>query len=394
VRAQVHAARGEVDAARRDCLGALQSRLVLVHDTDIRLLDSLQIAADLLERGVLAEDDVLDSSALRGALAGLPPHTALREAVAVLRGGTDGTARDASVLPSRLVLVGLRERLLGTGHPSLGASLAVTAGLLSQEAYQGEVLNETCLLEAVALFRRAIPLQIAANGADSPLVGKSYEKLATCMVALGRLREGTQWFARDCELWMRQPPELRDEFQILIRARWTAWHATRAGEYELGLAWAERTLDVLAHTLGPDDGGAALVHACRALCFAQLERQSEAEASDARAVDILARQTVPDDQRIECDRLLALTRLRLGRIQDARELLEPAWVAVQPMFERGSKVLRCEWSQAMLQYCRALGDNGRAQEFANRLRDEGTGDLRPGITERVFGSELEPSAAP
>ena len=378
--ARVQAERGENTEANRVFLEALRAMLSCAHDTDARLLDVVDLGAELVERGVVPANDVLDASALPAALGDRGVPAALREVTAVLRGGADGTPRDDEVLPARRMMVALRERLLGPDHPSLGASLASAGGTAFRVAQNHDKMSPPGIEEAAALLRRAIPLQIAAHGPDSPLVGKSYEKLATCMVVLCRLREATQWFASDCELWMRQPPDLSDRYQVLIRARWTAWHATRAGEFELALRWLDRTLEVLGETLGPDDGGAALIYACQALCLAEAGRDAEAGAADARAVRILDTQSVPDDQRIECGRLLGLARLHRGCLEEARAVMEPAWQDVQPRFDHQSRLYRLEWSHSMLTYCRAIGDPARATPFAICLRDEATGDFLPGDT--------------
>ena len=367
---------GENAAAQRGFLHAAQRMLAFTHDTDARLLDVLDLGADLLERGVVSTDDLFDVSALRGALAEMAPDAALHETVAVLRGGADGTPRDENVLPARLLSAAIRERLLGADHPSLGASLALAGAVLYHDAGQGRDVNASRVAEAAAMFRRAIPLQIAANGPDSPLVGKSYEKLATCMVVLGELHQAARWYARDCELWMRQPAGLRDDYQVLIRARWTAWHATRAGEYETGLQWTDQALEVLARTLGLEDGGAALIHACRAECYAQLGRGDAAQASAARAQHILSTQPVPDDQRMECGRLLGSAHLRLGKPREAGQALEPAWQGVQTTFEHSDSVFRLEWSRTMLQYVEVIGDQAKAEKFAECIRKEATGDFR------------------
>jgi len=373
--ARVHAALGEKAEARSAFLEALRTMLVLTHDTDARLLDIVELGATLIASDVLVADDVVDPQVFRGALASLAPPAALHEAVAILRGGADGTARDNEILPARLALIGVRERLLGTEHPSLGPALASAGGTVCQSVIREQAQDTQSIEAAVVWFRRAIPLQIQVNGADSPLVGKSYEKLGTCMAMLGRLHEAAEWFARDCELWMRQPPERQDDYQVLIRARWTAWHATRAGDYELGSEWTKRTLEVLRRTLGPDDGGAALVYACQALCLAELGRPAEARASDARATRILEEQTVPADQRTECGRLLGLARLRGDLVDEARAVLEPTWQAAQPVFERAAPTYRLEWSRTMLQYCGALGDAERAAPFALCIRNEARGDF-------------------
>jgi hypothetical protein len=143
------------------------------------------------------------------------------------------------------------------------------------------------------------------------------------------------------------------------------------------LEWTDRSLELLGRTLGPEDGGAALIHACRALCLASLKRFAEAQASDALAVRLLDAQPVPDDQRIECGRLLGLTRLLLDKPEEARAVMEPAWQAARPRFEREHYgAYRLEWSRTMLQYCRGIGDHSRAEPFARCIREEATGDFR------------------
>jgi serine/threonine protein kinase len=373
VRVQIE--RGETTSARDVFLGTLRDVLLFAHDTDACLLDALEFGSTLIEHGIVRAEDVFDPSALPAGLAEFSPPAALREAVAVLRGGSDGTARDEHVVSAQLVMIIVREKILGSNHPSLGASLASAAGAMLAESLATEGRNPKRIELAVPLFRRAIDLQIAANGPDSPLVGKSYEKIATCMSILGRLREATQWYARDCELWKRQPPELSDDFQILVRTRWTAWHATRAGEYELGLRWTDTSLEILERTLGLDDGGAALILSSRALCLAKLDRAIEAQANDALAVKILDSQTVPADQRTECGRLLGLTRLSLGQVENARAIMEPAWETAQPIFDSEHGLYRMEWSHTMLQYCKHTGELARAEQFARILNEEATGDF-------------------
>ena len=374
--ARVRAERGEREEARAAYLEAVRNMLLLTHDTDSRLLDVIDLGAAMIELGVLPAEELFDPSVLRGALAGMSPDAALHEVTVVLRGGADGTARDDSIVPARLVMADLRAHLLGSEHPSLGASLASIAASLLEAALQRETTDLAGVEEAAAFFRRAIPLQIAAHGSDSPLVGKSYENLATCMVESCRLHEATRWFALDCELWMRQTPELRDDYQIMLRARWTGWHATRAGDYELALRWLDLALELVAQSLGPEDGGAALIHACRALCLASLDRGEEALASAEITVRILNTQTVPQDQQFDCKRFLGLAHLRLGRLDDARGMIEPTWRAVQPSYELARTGFRLEWARTMLEYCRGIGDVERAAQFEQCIRENGTGDFR------------------
>jgi tetratricopeptide (TPR) repeat protein len=332
----------------------------------------------MVERGVVPPEDLLDPACLRGALGHMPRADALHEAVAVLRGGTDGTARDANIVPARFVMAGLRERLLGPDHPTLGASLASAASSLFDSLLEQDVFDAAQDEEVLALLQRAIPLQIASHGPDSPLVGKSYEAMATCLVDLCRLHEATQWFARDCDLWMKQPAELRDEYQIVIRARWTAWHATRAGDYELALSWTDRALEWITRMVGPKHSGAAMMHGQRALCLAALDRTDEAATSAQRAVSLLASEAVPEDQRWECARFLALAYLRLDRPDDARSVLEPVWQALSARSTRQRPFFRLEWARTMYTYHRALGDHVQAEQCAEWIRQEGMGDITAG----------------
>jgi tetratricopeptide (TPR) repeat protein len=373
--ARVQEKRGLYDAARQDCLEALRTMLPLTHDTDARLLDIVDLAAGMVVRGIVPPAELLDLASVRGPLRDMPPADSLREAAAVLRGGTDGSARDANVVPARFVMVGLRERLLGPDHPSLGASLAASASSLFDELLEDHTFDAARNEEVLALLQRALPLQIAAHGPDSPLVGKTYEGIATCLVDLCRLHEATQWFARDCELWMRQPSELHDEYQIMIRARWTAWHATRAGDYELALAWTDRALERITRLVGPQHSGAALMHAGRALCLAALGQADEAVASERCAVRLLATEAVPKDQRWDCARFLGLAYLLLNRPAEARAVLEPVWQSLSIDDPRQRPFFRLEWARTMYTFHRAIGDDAQAEQFAEWIRQAGMGDI-------------------
>ena len=381
--ARVYAASDERSAARHHYTAALDAALRLMRDTDTNLLDIVDLGAALSASDVLSADEMCPVAELPAELAGRSSGAALHEAVSLLRGGATGTPRDDKVAAARLLIANVRAHRLGPQHPSLGASLASAAGARLQLAMSKPELDVAGCEETASLLERAIPLQVAAHGMDSPLVGKSYERLATCKLLLCHQRDAVQWFERDCELWTRQPPSLRDDYQILIRARWTAWYATRSGDYERGLAWTDRTLDVLDRTLGRDDGGAALVHACRALCFANTRRDEEARDDDARAGQLLRTQAIPEDQQIECARLLGLARLRLGMPIAAGEVLEPAWRAAQPVFDCERAAYRMEWALTMRQYYHAIGAPDRAEYFDRCLREEALGDylaLRDDVT--------------
>lgn len=388
-RAEVRAKSGDFEQARRDFLSAMRSMLELTHDTDARLLDVLNLGAGLVKTHVLSAEELLDRAQLRGKLAELSGSDALIEIAAVLRGGADGTARDELIAPARLAMVAARERLLGPEHPSLGASLASAATMIFVNTLGEGGFDEQATRESLAMLERAIPLQIAVHGPDSPLVGKSYETMAACLVELCRLEEATHWYALDCELWMRQPPALRDEYQIMLRARWTAWHATRAGDYEAALSWIDRSLEMILRLVGRDHPGSALMYACKAYCTAALGREVEAQQSAELAERTLNTQAVPEDQRLECRRFLGSAYLLTGRLDDARATIEPAWRAAQLNFGRQRPFVRCEWSKTMLAYCRAIGDDERAAEFEQLLRQCRAGGAVRAIENSPPGDRVE-----
>lgn len=381
VLARVHAELGSRQDARRDAVDGLRTMLGHAHDTDARLLDSLGLTAELLDLGMLETGELFDPARLRGSFATLGPSGAMRETAAVLRGGADGTLRDQNVVPARFLMIALRERLLGPDDPRLGASLAAAGASLFAASVESPRFSSAGVEEAAGLFERAIPLQISAHGADSPLVGKSYEKLAGCLVQLCRIREAAEWFARDCELWMRQPPEVCDEYQVMLRARWTAWFMTRALAYERALAWTDRALELIGRQVGHDHPGAALMYACRALCLAELGRPAEAFTSEQKAVELLRTQPVPSDQRLECARFLGLAQLRLGRIDEARATLLPARDAeFASESHPATEFRRLEWMRAMLIFARGAEDDALSAECEEYIRRHGVGDIQPNST--------------
>lgn len=370
--ARIHAERGELESSRTTYLDAVRAMLAQTHDTDARLLDVLSLGADLMDRGVLRDTDLFEPSALRHAFGAEKAASALRETAELLRGGADGTDRDRQYVAARRLTIALREKLLGPAHPSLGASLASVAGSLLESVNNAVQYDAALNGEAETLFRRAIPLHVASHGPDSPLVGKLYEDLATSLVEAGRIREATQWYEKDCALWMRQPAERRDAYQIMIRGRWTAWHAARAGEAELANEWSNRALEMIATTYGRQHGGNALMLAVRSWARAKLGDLPGSFEDENAALALLKEQPVPTDQVWECRRFLGLARIASQRAEQSRELLEDTWSEIgQTRYAH----LHPEWAWVMLVYCRAINDGDRARQFEEILRETGRGDF-------------------
>lgn len=370
--AQVHAERGEVESSRRVFLDAIRAMLAQTHDTDARLLDVLTLGANLMDRGVLREGDLFDAGAMRPFFPVQKAADALRDTAELLRGGADGTDRDGHYVFARRLMIALREKLLGPDHASLGASLASVGSSLLERVNNAPTYDAATNSEAEALFRRAIPLQIATYGEDSPLVGKLYEDLATCLVEAGRVAEATRWFEKDCALWMRQPAERRDAYQIMIRGRWTAWHAARAGDAHLAQEWADRALNQIASNYGKEHGGNALMYAVRAWARSKLGDYSGSLEDENAALLLLKQQPVPGDQVWECRRFLGLARISCRRTEQAREMLEDTWAEIGT--QRYAH-LHPEWASVMLTYARAIGDRDRAGLFEQILRESGRGDF-------------------
>ncbi len=171
---------------------------------------------------------------------------------------------------------------------------------------------------------------------------------------------------------MRQPAERRDAYQIMIRGRWTAWHAARAGDANLAKEWSDRALGLIATTYGKEHGGNALMYAARSWARAKLGDFSGSLEDENAALLLLKEQPVPGDQVWECRRFLGLARIFSRRAEQSREMLEDTWAEIG---QQRYVHLHPEWASVMLTYARAIGDAGLAGKFEQILRESGRGDF-------------------
>jgi PAS domain S-box-containing protein len=215
--------------------------------------------------------------------------------------------------PLLVEALAIRERLRGSGHPEVAATL-VRLGALAHLSGHGD---------AVALFRRALALREAYFGPEHPEVADVLNKLGAALAARGRFDEAEATLRRALalgeRLWGERDPRVA---KILHNLSGIAYYRGRAADAERLL---ERSLAIREAVLAKDDPD--LAGSFEALALLRQRQGRVAEAAALLERQLATVQKIYGTEHPEVARVLlnlGLARADLGEDDDARRLMERA----------------------------------------------------------------------
>jgi eukaryotic-like serine/threonine-protein kinase len=230
--------------------------------------------------------------------------------------------------PLLLEALAIRERLRGSGHPEVAATL-VRLGALAHLSGHGD---------AVALFRRALALREASFGPEHPEVADVLNKLGAALAAQGRFDEAEATLRRALalgeRLWGERDPRVA---KVLHNLSGIAYYRGRAADAERLL---ERSLAIREATLAKDDPDLAGSFEALALVRQRQGRVAEAAALLERqlaTVEKIYGHEHPEVARVLLN--LGLARAELGADDDAQRLLERALAMAERTLKPGQPLL-------------------------------------------------------
>lgn len=230
--------------------------------------------------------------------------------------------------PLLLEALAIRERLRGSGHPEVAATL-VRLGALAHLSGHGD---------AVSLFRRALALREARFGPEHPEVADVLNKLGAALAARGRFDEAEVTLRRALalgeRLWGERDPRVA---KVLHNLSGIAYYRGRAAEAERLL---ERSLAIREAALASDDPDLAGSFEALALVRQRQGRVAEAAALLERqlaTVEKIYGREHPEVARVLLN--LGLARAELGEDDDARRLLERALAMAERTVKPGQPLL-------------------------------------------------------
>jgi PAS domain S-box-containing protein len=316
VAASLEARRAEQEAVRADAAAGFLEELFRASDPR-QARGETPDARELLRRGAVR---------LRGQLRGQP---LVRARLLDTLGGvyTDLGLFDEA-RPLLLEALEIRERLRGSGHPEVAATL-VRLGALAHLSGHGD---------AVSLFRRALALREAYFGPEHPEVADVLNKLGAALAAQGRYDEAEATLRRALalgeRLWGARDPRVA---KVLHNLSGIAYYRGRAADAERLL---ERALAIREATLARDDPD--LAGSFEALALVRQRQGRVAEAAALLERQLATAEKIYGAEHPEVARVLlnlGLARADLGEDDDARRLMERALAMAERTLKAGQPLL-------------------------------------------------------
>lgn len=316
VATSLEARRAEQEAVRADAAAGFLEELFRASDPR-QARGETPDARELLRRGAVR---------LRSQLRGQP---LLRARLLDTLGGvyTDLGIFDEA-RPLLLEALAIRERLRGSGHPEVAATL-VRLGALAHLSGHGD---------AVSLFRRALALREASFGPENPEVAEVLNKLGAALAAQGRFDEAEATLRRALalseRLWGERDPRVA---KVLHNLAGIAYYRGRAAEAERLL---ERSLAIREATLARDDPD--LAGSFEALALVRQRQGRAAEAAVLLERQLATVEKIYGTEHPEVARVLlnlGLARAGMGEDDDARRLMERALAMAERTLKPGQPLL-------------------------------------------------------
>src|SRR6266545_1209122 len=187
--------------------------------------------------------------------------------------------RDADKLDEALTFaeraLEIRERLLGTEHPDVAASIDNLASIYTGNAEY---------VKAEPLYRRALAIREKALGKDHPETAKSLNNLAEVYRIQGKYLEAEPLYKRALEI--REKALGKDHPQVALSLNNLALLYRTQGKYVEGEPLFKRALDIREKALGKDHSDTAQSLANLAVLYSEQGKVVEAEPLYKRALDI------------------------------------------------------------------------------------------------------------
>src|SRR6266511_1257926 len=187
--------------------------------------------------------------------------------------------RDADKLDEALTFaeraLEIRERLLGTEHPDVAASIDNLASIYTGNAEY---------VKAEPLYRRALAIREKALGKDHPEIAESLNNLGALYYSQGKYVETEPLFRRAFEI--REKALGKDHPQVALSLNNLALLYRTQGKYVEGEPLFKRALDIREKALGKDHSDTAQSLANLAVLYSEQGKVVEAEPLYKRALDI------------------------------------------------------------------------------------------------------------
>ena len=370
-------------------MNALRARVALDAGDHDRADDLLWIALATRMRQLSPEDPQLLASLEEAAeMAGVAPQTKLARAMlsawdtspdrltALVRSDTEllgharvstgQTGRERTDAMGRLLT--LEEAVLGRDDPALVGVLVARLRVAEQER-QVDVRLESSL--------RAADLLTTRFGPDDLSVLLCSEYAASVLAFTDHPERAIEPGRRVCGIWDRTPEHARDGMLAANARRRLGWFLALSGRHDEAIPEYRRALDEFRRAVGTEHHTVALTESELAVSLAETGELEPAGAFSAHALRVVkGLPRTPDDQVA----LICFARghvlWRLGRLEEARHMLELAWV---PSF----KILGNDfvWRRLLLEdlarVCGSLNEQDAAQGWYDLLEDRPV-DLAPG----------------
>src|SRR6266511_133295 len=270
--------------------------------------------------------------------------------------------RDADKLDEALTFaeraLEIRERLLGTEHPDVAASIDNLASIYTGNAEY---------VKAEPLYRRALAIREKALGKDHPETAKSLNNLAEVYRIQGKYLEAEPLYKRALDI--REKALGKDHPDTATSLNNLAFFYRDQGKYAEAEPLHKRALEVWEKALGKDHPNTAIGLSNLAEVYRAQAKYVEAEPLYKRALDIFEKALGKDhpDTAQSLNNLAALYRAQ-RKYEEAEPLFRGALDIYEKALGKGHPNTAASLNNLGLLY-RMQGRYGEAEPLYNRALD-------------------------